>query len=299
MRYLTPLRYPGGKAKLAPYIAKVLEANGLLGCDYVEPYAGGAGVGLFLLLGGYVERIHINDIDPAISSFWHSVLHETDGLCRLIRNTRVSVAEWRRQRAIQLDSTERSMLERGFAAFFLNRTNRSGIIRSGGMIGGALQQGPWKLNARYNKAELITRIERIARNAERISLHRLDATELLLTVVPRLPRKSFVYLDPPYYVKGKRRLYANYYNHEDHVAIAREVGAIPVSWIVSYDDTPAIRLMYRGFRHREYSQTYTARNRCEGAEVMFFSTNLKIPRPTATSKSLNWKNHSQTSAGTA
>lgn len=281
-RYVSPLRYPGGKAKLANYIKLLVEKNNLSDGVYVEPYAGGASVALRLLQDEYVSRIHINDLDRAVFGFWHSVLNETEALCRLIRDRRVSQAEWHRQKAVQTHARDVAvpLLDLGFSTFFLNRTNRSGIIASGGMIGGARQTGEWKIDARYNKPELISRIEFIARYRDRISLYNADAIDLLRDVLPTLPKKTFLYLDPPYYVKGKRRLYANSYEHEDHAEIAKIVTATDYPWVVSYDDTKEIRALYKGRRSRAYGLGYTARDRYEGAEIMFFNDRLRLPRGT-------------------
>lgn len=284
LRYVTPLRYPGGKAKLAPFIARLLERNGLAGGTYVEVYAGGASVAFALLLKGHASRVVINDVDPSIHAFWHGVLNETEALCRLIRNRRVSVAEWTRQRKIQKDPLNHDPVELGFSTFFLNRTNRSGIVCSGGMIGGVAQTGAWRLDARFNKTELIERIERIAEHRSRVKLHRKDAGQFLRDVMPTLPAESFLYLDPPYYVKGTRRLYANFYSHEDHASIAQIMARAKPSWLVSYDDQPEIRALYRSFRTRRYQLAYTARERCDGNEVLIFSNDLRIPNLSSTTR---------------
>jgi DNA adenine methylase len=189
----------------------------------------------------------------------------------------VSVTEWKRHREIQRSSDGKDLLTLGYSTFFLNRTNRSGIICSGGLIGGLSQRGKWKLNARYNKSELINRIERIASLANKINLYRQDAAAFLRGLLPRLSKKSFLYLDPPYYVKGTSRLYANFYGHREHVAIASLIGGARVPWLVSYDDQPEIRRMYRGFRSSRYHLSYTARDRYDGREVLFFSDGLEMP----------------------
>lgn len=277
-RYASPLRYPGGKAKLANFVAALVERNSLMGGHYVEPYAGGASVALALVLRGLVSRAHINDIDPSVHAFWHSVLKEPEALCRLIADTAVTTDEWQRQKLVQRNPSGRTKLELGFSTFFLNRTNRSGIIASAGMIGGASQAGKWKLDARYNKVALISRIERIAGVAARVRLHQSDAARLLQRLIPKLPEKSIMYLDPPYYVKGTSRLYANSYEHDDHVHIAELVRAARIPWLVSYDDRPQIRSLYDGFRHRRFQLSYTARDRYEGAEVLVFSNLLRVPR---------------------
>ncbi len=277
-RYVSPLRYPGGKAKLTAFIKLLMAKNELVGGEYVEVFAGGASVGLSLLLGGYVSKIHLNDIDSGIYAFWHSVLNNCDELCGMIRTKRVSVAEWERQRSVYHDTRDRSLLERGFATFFLNRTNRSGIIASGGMIGGRAQTGSWKLNARYNKKNLIDRITRIAERADDIRLYRDDGARLITRRLRRRSNCALVYLDPPYYVKGGRRLYANSYGPEDHEALSKLVSDLDLPWIVSYDNVVEIVRLYRNFRKRKFTLSYTASERTSGEEVIFFSPSLKIPR---------------------
>lgn len=277
-RHYSPLRYPGGKSKLAPFIALIFESNQLCDGHYAEPYAGGAGVALALLYGDYASRIHINDLDRSLFAFWHSVLNDTEELCRRVVNTRLSIAEWRRQRRVQDDKENATLLELGFSTFFLNRTNRSGIIASGGVIGGLKQTGEWGIDARYNAADLVRRIERIAALSSRITLTNDDALAFIAKAKASLPAKSLVYLDPPYFVKGQQKLYANYYGPGDHAAVATSLDDAPWPWVVSYDAAPEIRRLYRDYRKREYDLRYTAAERYLGSELMFFSSTLRIPR---------------------
>jgi len=276
--FYSPLRYPGGKGKLAEYVKAVIRENGLADGDYVEPYAGGAAVAMELLLHDYVSRVHINDLNSSIHAFWHSVLNETDALCALIEQTAVNMDEWYQQKAIQSHADRHSLLELGFSTFFLNRCNRSGIIK-GGIIGGKGQTGKWKLDARYNKVDLIRRIANIARHRRRISLYNLDAADLVIKVLPNLPAKTLIYLDPPYYVKGEG-LYDSFYSHDDHVLISKLVASkiTKQRWIVSYDDAAQIAEMYAAYRSMTYRLSYSAQERVKGAEIIFFSDNLVIPR---------------------
>ena len=272
----TPLRYPGGKGRLTDFIKLVFEQNSLLDGHYIEPYAGGAGIAVNLLLLEYASTIHLNDIDKSIFAFWHSVLNSTNDLCKMICDVRVNMTEWRRQKAIQRDRNNRGLLELGFSTFFLNRTNRSGII-TGGVIGGKNQDGPWKLDARFTKKELCRRIEKIAFYRSRIRLYNLDATALITDVLPSLPEKSLVYLDPPYYFKAND-LYQNHYTHDDHVAIAKLVKTkIKVPWIVSYDNTPEVTTLYRSFPSITYGMSYSAGDQHKGSEAMFFRRKMIIP----------------------
>jgi len=276
MKFNTPLRYPGGKGKLTGFLKMIFEQNDLLDGHYVEPYAGGAGIALNLLTHSYASCIHLNDLNPAVFGFWHSVINQPEALCKAIRDVKVTMEEWHRQKAILNAPANHSPLDIGFSTFFLNRTNRSGIIW-GGVIGGKNQDGAWKLDARFNKDDLIRRIEKIAMYRSRIRLYNLDAAELIKTVLPTLPNKTLVYLDPPYYVKG-RGLYENHYLHDDHVSIAKLVKKhINHHWIVSYDHAPEIIEMYKGCPTITYGINYSAQDRYKGAEAMFFSKKLVIP----------------------
>lgn len=273
----SPLRYPGGKSRLAPFIRSLIRANGLLGAPYVEPFAGAAGVAWTLLFEGSASHIYLNDVDPSIYAFWRCVLNHTEEMCALISKTRVSMAAWKRARAVIAAPNGHSTLDLGFAAFFLNRTNRSGVIR-GGVIGGKDQAGEWALNARYNKTDLLKRIHRIAEHGGKISLHNLDGARFISTVLPRLPPRALVYVDPPYMHRGKD-LYWNEYQPKDHVRLAMQVMTeIKQSWIVSYDDNPATRRLYPNHRRRFYRLSYSAANREPGSEIMVFSQDLRLPR---------------------
>ncbi len=275
--HFTPLRYPGGKGKLAAFIKQVVTDNDLLDGVYVEPYAGGAAIALELLIEEYVSRIHINDVSRPVYSFWKSVLVHTDDLARRIRDTNLTVRSWDRQKRVLTHQDEHDDLDLGFAVFFLNRTNRSGIL-NGGIIGGRDQTGPWKIDARYNAPELTRRIESIARLHRRITLTRQDAATLLQRRSKTWPPNTLIYLDPPYYKKG-RELYYDYYTDSDHRNIAELVRARIKGqrWIVSYDNTQEIRRLYKGCRRLVYSIGYSARDVKQGAEVMFFSDDLKVP----------------------
>ena len=283
MDFYSPLRYPGGKGKIANFIKLVFEKNLLLDGYYVEPYAGGASVALSLLFEEYASRIVINDLDRAIFSFWYSVLNETEELCRLIHDTKVDLKNWKRQKAIQKNKNEASLLELGFSTFFLNRANRSGIIK-GGIIGGYNQTGNYKIDARFNKGNLVQRIQRIGKYKDRIQLYNLDACELVKSISNKLPEKTLFYFDPPYYIKGKD-LYVNHYKHQDHKVVSEMINSLTKhKWIVSYDNTPEIKELYKSNRQFEYSLNYCAVNSTKGTEVIIFSKDLYIPQVTNPTK---------------
>jgi DNA adenine methylase len=273
--FYSPLRYPGGKRKLANFMALLFRTNQLLDGEYAEVYAGGAAVALTLLYGEYARKVHINDLDRGVHAFWIAARDRTDELSRLVHDARLEIAEWERQRAVQF-ADDPDPLDLAFSTFYLNRTNRSGII-TGGVIGGKDQTGEWKIDARFRTRDLVRRIERIGRWASRIEIHNLDGAEFLKTVAQELPPKSLVYLDPPYYVKGQEMLYANYYGPDDHAEVASLVRELKVLWVVSYDDTAEVRALYEDRPTVAYDIAYSASDRYRGREVAFFSDGLLIP----------------------
>jgi DNA adenine methylase len=275
----TPLRYPGGKQKLAPFISEILSENDLSGGHYAEPYAGGSGVAIALLLGGRVEHIHLNDSCPRLFAFWHSVLHHTEEFCRRISSASLTVKEWRRQKEIFARPQEFDRLDIGFAMFFLNRCNRSGIA-SAGVIGGMDQTGPWKIDARFPRGELVRRIQAIAYKKGAITLKNWDAEKFLTKHIPTLPPNTLVYCDPPYFRKADR-LYLNFYAPEDHARVAKVVQKLRRPWIVSYDNAQAILALYCERRSFVYGLQYNASRAYKGREVFFFSDKLTLTRTSA------------------
>jgi DNA adenine methylase len=274
----SPLRYPGGKQILARVLGHLIKLNGREGGIYVEPYAGGAGAALSLLYGEYVRSVIINDADSRVFAFWDAVLNRTGELVKLIRETPLTVEEWKRQRQIYLKPGRASRVRIGFAAFYLNRCNRSGIIGNAGLIGGINQTGKWKIDARFNREDLVARVERVARYRERIELFNLDATELLREELPQPSRagRAFVYLDPPYYAKGSQ-LYLNHYTSADHTALAEYLAAARFTWVMSYDNVPAIRKLYAGYRQTTFSLGYSAREWKIGKELLIVPDHVRFP----------------------
>lgn len=270
----SPLRYPGGKFKLRKLI-ELLVRNSASPCEcYVEPFAGGAGVALELLFSGVVERIMINDSDRAVASIWKAATLETDAFVDMIYRVDLSLDEWNRQREIFHRSTRYS-LEFGFAAFYLNRTNHSGIL-SAGPIGGRSQE-MWTLGVRFNRNDLAARIRRIGDCRKRISVYNRDAFSFLRNQLPRAGRNAFVYFDPPYYRRGKV-LYQNFFNQFRHEALKDAIlQNVQCPWIVTYDDIPEIRKIYQGVPCRSFNLNYSLANNGHGREVMFFREERQIP----------------------
>jgi DNA adenine methylase len=280
LRNPSPLRYPGGKASLAVVLEAIIYANGLQGCTYTEPFAGGAGAAVKLLSEGHVDRIIINDADRAVFCFWRSVMRETEALIDRILNTPLSMAEWLKQKEIYQGTKRAKCLDLGFAAFYLNRCNRSGIIKGAGPIGGVAQEGKWKLDARFNRVVLATKVQEIAEFGDRVSVLQKDA-RLLIEGIDTYLRgdAAFIYADPPYYVKG-RHLYLNFYDEADHAALAKTIQRQrDAAWVMTYDDVPQIRALYDGAEILPFRLRYSAHpESTQGGELLISPQEILIPK---------------------
>jgi DNA adenine methylase len=273
----SPLRYPGGKQKLSPFLVELLVENDLIGGHYAEPYAGGAGAAIELLLSGHVHSIHLNDSSRAIYAFWNSILNKTDEFCQRIQSASLTVDEWRRQQNILKDSDNADEFDLGFSTFYLNRCNRSGVL-TGGLIGGINQNGNYKMDARFTRNDLIRRVEAVAMKSTQITLSNLDAEQYLLDYREVNPHNTLIYFDPPYYEKASG-LYLDFYRKDDHARLANVVQSLDeVNWILSYDNALPIVNLYDQRRLFTYDLQYNAATVYKGKEVFVFCDSLKIPK---------------------
>lgn len=270
----SPLRYPGGKTQLATLVSDLLRGNNLQGGIYAEPFAGGAGLALKLLYSGHVSEIWLNDIDYGIYCLWKVILDEPGDLCELIARARLNMTEWKRQRSI-LSSNRQAQLTLAFATLYLNRTNRSGII-GGGVIGGKDQRGTYKLGCRFNKKELIAKIQRIAQYRDVIKVSRADARLCMPLWSKKLPKRSLMNIDPPYYVRGQE-LYLNFYEPKDHAELAKIIRRLSCNWILTYDDAKQVQELYAGLPVFRKGLTYYAQVKRKANELLVISPKLAIP----------------------
>ncbi len=275
--FYSPLRYPGGKGKLVEFMKYMIEQLGHSGGTYIEPFAGGAGVAIELLLRGIVDKIVINDYDKGIWSFWRAVLTETDRFTAELAVVPLTMEEWYRQRDICLKRNDKYSFELGFATFYMNRTNHSGIIK-GGVIGGTNQSGSWKMDARFNREELIRRIENIAKRRSDIKLYNKDIDKFITRYIPLYEEDALAYFDPPYFKKGKQ-LYMNYFQLEDHIRIERAIREhVTCDWVITYDNAPEIQDIYRNYSMRLYDLNYSISSKCKASELMVFKDGIEVPR---------------------
>ena len=281
MQHDSPLRYPGGKASLAGLLAQTIQLNGLEGCPYYEPFAGGAGAALRLLREGVVSEVHLNDLDPAIATFWRSVIDQPERFADAIMSVPLDIKEWKRQRSIYQggSSSTGDSFDYGFATFYLNRCNRSGVLAGAGPIGGYKQAGEWKLDARFNRENLAERVLELGKKRDQIDITCLDAYEFLKKNLPKEKGRSsvFVYLDPPYYLNA-HRLYLNYFSEKNHRKLAAYIKSQKnLRWLISYDDTEFVICLYSCFFIQKVPLRYSLQNRVTSTELLITPIDLKVP----------------------
>lgn len=268
---LSPLRYPGGKAALAGLFADLIESLGMSDPTYIEPYAGGAGAGVALLREGLISKLVINDFDPAVHAFWSAVTAHTEAFIKLVESAPLTIDEWQRQRLIYKQADVSNTLDLGFAFFYLNRTNRSGVL-TGGVIGGQSQTGNYKIDARFNRATLIDRVSAIGELRDNISVTSIDGRSVIRQYSS--DSNAFMYIDPPY-VRAGSRLYLNAFEHRDHRALARIVDTIDkAQWLMTYDVSPLIEDLYKHHFMCRYELNYSARHPGASDELLIASPEI-------------------------
>lgn len=275
--YYSPLRYPGGKKKFYKNMLSILNKNKIKNITYVEPFAGGAGLAFALLFNNNVDKIILNDYDRSIFAFWYSILNRTDDFCNKIINTDISIPEWYVQKEIQVNKNTADLFELGFSTFFLNRTNRSGIIKAG-PIGGYNQTGNYRIDCRFNKKDLIALIRDIASKKNNIELTNLDALDFINFLKNKQSKDHLIFFDPPYYNKGKE-LYVNFYDHDDHITLSKSIveNLNDFRWILTYDNCDEIKEIYKSLKNKSYKLTYTAGTARKATELLYYNK-LIIPK---------------------
>lgn len=267
----SPLRYPGGKSKLTPLVEKLMQSANINNGVYVEPFVGGGGVALSLLINKKVRKIIINDYDIAIYSVWYAILNETNKFLQMIDNAILTVDEWKKQKDFYIKNKTTYSIELAFATFYLNRTNRSGILKAG-PIGGYEQKGNYPISARFNKEKLKERVQLIASYKTQVELYNLEIKDFIKNVIPMLDNDSFIYFDPPYYKKGKE-LYTNFFNPCDHEELSKLIFDVQLTWMITYDDVSEIEKLYTTKSLKRFDINYSVANSGKKSEIIALSHN--------------------------
>ena len=273
MNTLTPLRYPGGKTKLYKKVSDIILQNKLQGCTYVEPFVGGAGLAMKLLDEALVTNLIMNDFDYHIYAFWYCVINLSDELINLINITPVTLKEREKQKEVYTNYKKYDILYVGFSTLYLNRTNRSGVLKAG-PIGGQKQTGNYLIDCRFKKVKIISKIKHISKYKNDIKLYNLDVLEFIKEL-NREDSNLFVNFDPPYYNKGAE-LYTNFFVDKDHIRLKEAIDKLRFPWITTYDNCDFISSLYSEYKSEIISLTYTAGKAKKGEELLFYSNDLII-----------------------
>jgi len=205
----------------------------------------------------------INDLDPAIHAFWQYLVRSPDELIDRVLTTPLDVDEWRRQKEIY-SSGQADADALGFATFFLNRTNRSGVL-NGGPIGGLDQTGNYKIDARFMRDKLADRIRLLKLYAPNITVCCKDGVDVISEYAGR--PGTFIYADPPYFEKAGS-LYMNSFRAEDHESLAQTLNAVAdASWLLTYDNVQAVHRLYPERRRQLFELYYSANGASRASEI--------------------------------
>lgn len=274
----SPLRYPGGKTQLAKFIGNLIEINHLENAIYIEPFAGGFGVGIDLLYNNKVDSVILNDLDTPVYSVWYAILNESERLIDDINNTTIDISEWNKQKNIydKLCKSNEYSYKLAFATFFLNRTNRSGIMNAG-PIGGKEQKGKYKLDCRFNKDNLIKKIKKIESNKSKIYLYNMDAINFIENVILSYnPNEVFIFFDPPYYKQGKS-LYNSFFEDDDHKRLENNIRLLSdYYWMLTYDNHKTILNLYDEYKKYLYRLRYSVSKKVKSQELLVVSNKMQV-----------------------
>jgi DNA adenine methylase len=265
----SPFRYPGGKGFLTDLLMqKVMQMPGP-SRGYAEPFCGGAGAAINLLLDGDVDKIYLNDLDARVFSAWVALVSETERFVERLSNIDVTVSEWHKQKILVEEHSVGYDFDAGFATFFVNRTSRAGIITGSGPIGGYSQDSNWKIDARFYRKTMINRVNEIANNREKIIVTNRTAESFLKDLKKKSEfENTFVFIDPPYFEAGSR-LYLDGMGEGGHTSLSEELkGWSTKNWLMTYDDHPEIRRLYSDFNVTELEVLYSLQRARKVSEIL-------------------------------
>lgn len=299
---LSPLRYPGGKRRLVPYLAAALAENSLRPDLFIEPYAGGASVSLELLYLNLVGRIVIGDADPVVNAFWETVVTDVDWLCEQVESISLDLKTWERMKQTNFRARRKLAL----ACLYLNRTSFNGALHEGaGPIGGKAQASEYDIGCRFPRERLVSRLRKCATLADRIDV--APAQDAMITVrqarerARREDASAFFYLDPPFWAKS-RFLYRRSFTDLAHERLADQLHWLQDHFLLSYDPAPEIVELYTGHNAgtvAEIELFYSASSRSAGKEIVISN----LPKLPAESRlwrtSREWRDARESASQTA
>lgn len=278
-RYLSPLRYPGGKATIAQHLGDVyLAQDGHMPIEiWIEPFAGGAGAALDLLTRDVVDEAWLIDAHPALAAFWGTVIDDGERLAAVVAATVPTMQLWEQSREV-LEAGDVGTFDLAYAAFVINRCSRSGIVapRSGPM-GGRHQTGRYTIASRFNGPPLADRILHVHSLRSRLRVHHGDG----IGYIEQLNDSGIVdevvlFVDPPYIREGNR-LYANGLDPAAHQRLSAALHATEARWLLTYDNHCDVQdVLYPDHRVVPFNIRNTANRARLATELAVLSNNLQV-----------------------
>ena len=269
----SPLRYPGSKQKFARTLSDIISKNKISPDLFIEPFSGGASISLYFLQTNLVKNIALIEKDPLIASLWKTIFFDSEWLVKKIKNLDITIDKWRYFK----NYNPRTIRNKALKCLFLNRTNFSGILKAG-PIGGQKQISQYKIDCRFNKCNIINRIEVLSKYKDKVLfIEEGDYEDILKNKQNILPKNTFIYFDPPYVNKAKA-LYNFYFNDADHVRLKNYIKNLKCNWLLSYDYEPPISKLYENFSNTGFFDIiYTSSaNKHRPKKKEFLSSNLNL-----------------------
>lgn len=269
----SPLRYPGSKQKFCDYFLTILKNNNIYPDLFIEPFAGGASVSLYLLQSNFVQKIALIEKDPLVASFWKTVFFDTEWFIKEINKLEVTLDQWNYFKKYNPKTTRTQAIK----CLFQNRTCFSGILKAG-PIGGQKQISKYKIDCRFNKKEIINKIHTLSLYRDRVLfIEEGDYESIMQDKEKILPSNTLIYFDPPYVNKAKD-LYNFYFQDKDHIRLKDFIQNLKYNWLLSYDYEPPINKLYQEFAYNGFFDiTYTSTAHAHRPKKKeFLASNLQL-----------------------
>lgn len=300
-RYLSPLRYPGGKGRMGPYLADLMASQyGLLEVEiWAEPFAGGLGAGLHVLAADVAEEVWFCETNPALAALWRMIRTDLDDLARRIELTNPTIDLFYASREMVKNAATtggHDDQELAVAALILNRCSRSGIVAPNvGPIGGKDQAGKYTVKSRFDPAKVAARLRALSPYTQRLRQYDCSGIEFLrgLDGGVGIEEEMLAFVDPPYTDVGND-LYGRGMSVAEHRELAWILNTSPMRWALTYDATPHIWTdWYPNRAVMEYGISHSAHKQHADTEYLIVSDNLildpiRAPLSTGSATWLHW-----------
>jgi len=263
VKNVSPLRYPGGKTRACKIIDGVLSQHFRMDSfdTIISPFFGG-GSFEFYLQNKYGVKLIVNDKFTPLYNFWNQVKLNKTVLCEELRKiTAVSKEQFAAYRASIMGLND-NVLQQSIQYFVINRCSFSGSTLSGGFSEEASKK-------RFTPSS----INKIAAlDFTNIEIHNRDFSDFI-NGVEGTSDKALMFLDPPYYLESKSKLYGN--NGDMHEGFNHQqlfdMLTTKKNWIITYNNCTHIRNLYKDYTILDVNWSYGMNASKESSEIIILS----------------------------